>query len=172
MVLNMENNPDEWIYPILVQLRISGSGAYHSLNSAYLQANSLIVAALSFLFGSVNDTRNLIVFISLMGVFLCIQMKLAQERFRAINTSYAERLKKIEQRNDKIPPIFLDTYRIEKNKKLSEELEKKYYHKRWIRWGKCFLGGRMKLLPYVFFIIYVGFIAFTYWDEILLFLDP
>ena len=83
-----------FIYQILSTLRASGTRDYHNLNSAYLAGNSIIVAALSFLTKlSDIDSKPLIFITSSMGLFLSFQMWLAQCRFRAINTSYAERLK-------------------------------------------------------------------------------
>lgn len=162
-------DPEE-LYKILISLRSSGTRDYHSLNATYLTANivlSTLISLLMFMGGDPSQGINaMIMILSLLGVFLCLQMVFAQNRMRYINKLYEERLQKIEKGNKWKHQVFMDiknlVYDEEKCtwKKLPGDYTSKYGYTseldkdRFIGFANCWFGGRMKTFPWIFIFLY------------------
>ena len=86
-------------YVLLANLRSSGDRDYHNLTSTYLTANSILVSGVyillnqGFVFGYYAST-----ILSISGLILCLQMLIAQGRFRAQNMYWEKILREIENK--------------------------------------------------------------------------
>ena len=82
-------------YVLLANLRSSGDTDYHNLTSTYLIANSILVSGVyillnqGFVFGYYAST-----ILSILGLILCLQMLIAQGRFRAQNMYWEKNFKR------------------------------------------------------------------------------
>jgi len=171
---------DDEVYKVLIPLRASGTRDYHSLSATYLTANILLVSSVSFLIFMGQDPtigfNAMILILSLLGIFLCMQMVLAQNRMRYVNKLYEERLRKIEDENKWKHRIFVDIdhlvydeKRLSCNKLPSNDTSDSGYtseieKERFIGYANVWYGGRMKTLPWIFIILYsLAFIYQLFW---------
>jgi len=143
-------------YVLLANLRSSGDRDYHNLTSTYLTANSILVSGVyillnqGFVFGYYAST-----ILSISGLILCLQMLIAQGRFRAQNMYWEKILREIENKpNWKKQKIFNNLKDIMDGKKdLGEEVDRsvkfaiKHHKKKW--------ASRMKLMPWLFGILFI-----------------
>lgn len=75
-------------YGILVTLWTSGRRDFHNLTSTYVTGNSLILTSIALLInalitGDVQFLSVIIMAISFLGLWLCYNLKIAQERISA-----------------------------------------------------------------------------------------
>ncbi|HEC92758.1 MAG TPA: hypothetical protein ENI51_07185 [Candidatus Atribacteria bacterium] len=147
---------DMEIYVLLANLRSSGDGDYHNLTSTYLIANSILVSAVYILLNQSSVFGYYVsIILSILGLILCLQMVIAQGRFRAQNMYWEKILREIENKpNWKKQKIFNNLKDImDGEEKLGEEVDRsvrfaiKYHKKIW--------ASRMKLMPWLFGIIFI-----------------
>jgi hypothetical protein len=154
-------------YEILTKLRFVGD--YHTLTSTYLTSNSILIATIALLVSRASDEypfgHYISAGLSITGIFLCIQMAIAQGRFRAQIAYWTWRLREIEENPGwKGPQLFTDLITIREDKKPVEGKVKKQHeftpnfamrtHRRW--WAK-----RMKNLPLMFWAIFLSFLLLS-----------
>lgn len=167
---------DDKVYTALISLRSSGTRDYHSLNSAYLTANLLLISLISILLfmggNPITGFNAMILILSLFGIFLCLQMVFAQNRMRYINKLHEERMQKIENENNWMHRIFVDIDKLVYNeerlsyKKLTNEYVSACGYRseiekdRFLGFTNFWFGGRMKTFPWIFMLIYL--LAFFY----------
>jgi len=100
-------------YSVLSDLWASGVRDYHNLNSSYLIANSILVAAIAIILrADVIMAYIVSIAFSFIGIIICLQMAIALGRFRAQNAYWERHLRIIESDpNWKRRPFFKDLYK-------------------------------------------------------------
>ena len=155
-------------YSMLSNLWASGIHDYHNLTSAYLTANSILVAAIAIiLLVGVITTYIVSIAFSIIGLIICLQMGIALGRFRAQNAYWERNLRIIESRpNWKRYPYFNELYKFRDKQKDYCKKEGKWYVLKEngeesafepyfsIKHHKDFWAPRMKGLPWIFSILY------------------
>jgi len=155
------------LYAHILQLRASGTGNYHSLVNTYVFVHSIIIVIIGYL---LNPHTNLIVrFMSIVGLFLSLQMYLAQGRLLADNIYWENWLKCLEQAIDFGPhKPFTDraNYICDFDKYFHLICRSRGYLKPAFTWGNqwplSWLLSRMKIFPFVFAFIYIFLIGWTF----------
>jgi len=155
-------------YSTLVTLWSGGTRDYHSLFSAYLSANAIFVAAGMVVMSSrTNDqfVGVLLLVISVVGLIVALQMLAALSRFSGENAFFEWRLRSIERQDNAIPfKLFSELWQWREKAKTIEDPNgfSDSFKPNWaVRVRRCFFFRRSKLLPFVFILIYFGFLCFS-----------
>lgn len=153
------------VYSELITLWTTGRREYHRLTATYVTANSLLIASISFLMKDVKQSELLISIISIIGLLLCLNFKVAQERLSGENYYWERNLRIYERNNEKDETklfVILDNLMNEENFVLPAVGEEppmvrnygmKHHRKPFLR--------RMKMYPAFFGLIYGLFITYT-----------
>ncbi|HEC82561.1 MAG TPA: hypothetical protein ENI53_01585 [Thermoplasmatales archaeon] len=152
-------------YRMLSNLWASGIRDYHNLNSSYLTANSILIAAIAIILrmGVVTTYIVSIVF-SFIGILICLQMGIALGRFRSQNAYWEWNLRIIEGDPEwKRDPFFKNLYKHREEQKI---LKGKYGEEDFkpnfaIRYHRKLWAPRMKGLPFIFGTLYTIFIIWS-----------
>jgi hypothetical protein len=170
------NSPDnskrenelEHNYQILLTLWTNGVRAYNGLLSSYLTANSVFVAAIGFLLSRPtggNIFVLLVIFFSVFGFIITLQMAIVLGRSDAQNDLWEWRLRGIERDAAWSQLRFIDDYhRLKNDRVILEDLNNNpttlspnwalRVHRRW--WAR-----RAVSFPLFFGIIYVTFLLWS-----------
>ena len=156
--IGAENLPSK-LYSLVANIRVSGSRDYHSLTNVYLTACSITVAAVGL---TLKDGSIVSCFISglfsLLGLFICLQMSIAQARFRSDNHYWERLLRRAEAANEwEGPKIFTSLHAFRGNPEIAGETEATngMIANFGVRWHRTWWGARMKVLPLVFAVVFV-----------------
>jgi hypothetical protein len=155
-------------YALLAGLRSEGHRDYHNMSLVYLSAISILITGGGILQSGIIGNQIspigylISIILSVVGIFLCIQMALAQGIFRTWNSYLEEKLMQIEEsKNWKWHRVFLGIYAIKGGKK-DEEKEKtassKFIPSLAVKYRDKWWAGRMKLLPTVFVSVFFALI--------------
>lgn len=155
-------------YTHLLNLWSNGVRDYHSLMSAYLTANSLLVAAIGLGFSQRATSQNeldmqLPVALCLAGIVVAFQMGLALRRFSAQNALWEWKLRDREnsiQQNG----LFTELYQFAKKQTpltaQSEQTKPRTFRPKWAtRVQRHWWARRSAVLPWVFGGVYAFFLV-------------
>lgn len=147
------------LYSLVANIRVSGSRDYHSLTNVYLTACSITVVAVGLTLKNGSTVSYLISSLfSLLGLFICLQMSIAQARFRSDN-HYWERLLRRAEADDgwEGPKMFTSLHAFRDNSEVAGETgaTNGMIANFGVRWHRAWWGARMKALPFVFAVVFV-----------------
>lgn len=153
-------------YSILSNLWASGIRDYHNMTSTYLTANSILVAAIIVLLARASTVAPYCVSsaFSLAGIYICVQMRVAQDRFRAQNFYWERNLRIIEDSSDWLGrSLFRELYEFRENQKTlpPEGREPEFKPNFAIRHHRKWWAPRMKGLPWIFAFFYLTLLLWS-----------
>ena len=147
------------LYSLVANIRVSGSRDYHNLTNVYLTACSITVAAVGLTLKDGSIVSYLISgLLSLLGLFICLQMSIAQARFRSDNHYWKRLLRRAEAGDEwEGPKIFTSLHAFRENPVIAGEVgaTNGMIANFGIRWHRTWWGARMKALPLVFGVVFV-----------------
>lgn len=166
-------------YSSLLNLWNTGMAEYHNLTNIYLTAINILLVAIAFLFRkylifettlfSCQIPINIYpdIFLCILGIFLCIQMAIAQSRLRSQNAYWERCIRIIEKKehwkSDKFFNV-LYNYR-EKNMTIPEDklyFEKEFIPSFGIKYHRKCWAPRMKWLPKLYSSIFILLIIINF----------
>jgi hypothetical protein len=147
------------LYTLVANIRVSGSRDYHSLTNVYLTACSITIAAVGL---TLKDGSIVSYFISglfsLLGLFICLQMSIAQARFRSDNHYWERLLRRAEAADGwEGPKIFTRLHAFREYPEIVGETGAAdgMIANFGVRWHRSWWGARMKALPLVFAVVFI-----------------
>jgi len=156
------------LYSSITSLWSGAVGAQHALFAAYITGHSFLIAAVVLLFAMFVDKHSTIlglgvIIISMVGVILSLQMKMAWGRFVGRVSLMEWHLRQIEKDNDLYGlSHFTDWEKIKKEPEKNLPDPKRYEEPFWANWEvkfhKSWWAPRAKIVPYLTAIIYIFFL--------------
>jgi hypothetical protein len=143
------------IYVAIMQFIATGTNSYHNLTSTYLIANSVFVSVTILILSSYTNVISLYfaITISLIGLILCLQMRIAQGRFTSQNAYWIRLLRIIENHPDWELFKYHDRLfnHMEKNESLPPFSGINEFKPNWaLKHHRKWWAIRMKSLPWLF----------------------
>lgn len=154
------------LYLLIAKLRSSGNRDYHNLTSTYLLANSIFMSATAILLTRSSFLGYSLSFVlSVMGIFLCFQMRIAQMVFLARNTYWESTLRMMENKNKKIGKydLYNALYKLLKKGIKPEQMEDISKFEYAIKIHQKFWASRMKGLPFIFGTVFIFLLVASIW---------